>query len=125
MSRSYGGEVFSDHFLIGSWLFLRKPPPPLITVSSRNLKNIDDESFSTALCKLPLFLSPAESLEGRLAQYDEIALVLDIHAPIIIRRVVLRPVSVRDGGYLLQASQAREESPNFHKKTSQASFYVS
>ena len=54
VSRSYVGEVFSDHFLIGCRLFLRKLPPPLITVSSRNLKDIDDESFSTDLRKLPL-----------------------------------------------------------------------
>ena len=63
---------------------------PAETTSSTNHCH---ESFSTDLRKLPLFLSPVESLKGRLAHLDEITLVLDCHATIITRRVVLLPVS--------------------------------
>lgn len=57
-----------------------------------HLKNIDMEFFLEYLLKRPLFSSPSASPESRLRQCDEIVLVLDRHAPLITRRVILRPL---------------------------------
>ena len=38
-------------------------------------------------------MSPSSSIESRLSQYDEIAKVLDVHAPLVAMRTVLRPVA--------------------------------
>jgi hypothetical protein len=58
----------------------------------RQLKSIDCGAVKEDIQALPLLTTPETSLDGLVAQYnDGLALLLDKHAPVKMKSIVLRP----------------------------------
>jgi hypothetical protein len=68
------------------------PGWPVCELQTRPLKSIDPDSFLADIRELPRFVSPSDSLDGLVQQYnDGLRSVLDKHAPLRLKKVVLRP----------------------------------
>jgi len=83
--RPYTGELFSDHFPVFSQL---KPERPLVVVKHlqfRNIKSIDRDQVSEAICSSQLCLEPPDDLDTLVNCYNgTLRSVLDIYAPVLI-----------------------------------------
>ena len=87
-------DIFSDHFVVQCTLRISKPLLPLKKITFRPLKKIDIASFDSDLAQLPVINDPASTCEALLEQYNTgVSQVLDKHAPLVSKSVVLRPVS--------------------------------
>jgi hypothetical protein len=68
------------------------PGWPVCEVQPRPLKSIDPDAFLAEIRELSLLVSPSDSLDGLVQQYnDGLRSVLDKHAPLRLKKVVLRP----------------------------------
>ena len=86
-------DIFSDHFVVQCTLRISKPLLPLKKITFRPLKKIDIASFASDLAQLPVITDPASTCEALLEQYNTgVSQVLDKHAPLVSKSVVLRPV---------------------------------
>ena len=88
-------EKSSDHNAVKCNVNVSRPPPPKVTVRSRNLREIDLEKFKTDIKVSSL---PAAVVDGNddpselVQQYESVLCTLmDDHAPEKERSVVLRP----------------------------------
>ena len=92
VSRCYTSDLISDHFAVHWSIKAHRPLRPRKWVSFRNLKTIDQLSFEEDLLALPVITETADNLEDLLTQYHEgLSSVLDKHAPLIKRRITIRP----------------------------------
>ena len=88
------GEGISDHSVIECTLKTRPTRWPTKTISFRSLKSISMDALCADIHSLPLIQSPATSLDDRINQYnDGLRLVLDRHAPLQSKTMVLRPAA--------------------------------
>ena len=86
------GDFISDHCLVTCALSTCSPGWPTARILVRALKSIDTDSFTADIRDLALLSSPADSLDGLVQQYnDGLRSVLDKHAPLRPKTVVLRP----------------------------------
>jgi hypothetical protein len=82
----------SDHCAIHCRLDLRKANLPRKTLTYRQLKKMDVNSFKDDLSQLPLLTNPPDTLDELLAEYDtQITGLLDKHAPLKTKTQTLRP----------------------------------
>jgi hypothetical protein len=82
----------SDHHAVECRLTICLPLCPTKRVLYRQLKSIDCDAFKTDILAPPLLTTPKTSLDGPVAQYnDGLALLLDKHAPVKMKSIVLRP----------------------------------
>jgi hypothetical protein len=81
-----------DHRLVSCAMQALSPGWPVCELQTRPLKSIDPDSFLADIRELPRFVSPSDSLDGLVQQYnDGLRSVLDKHAPLRLKKVVLRP----------------------------------
>jgi hypothetical protein len=86
------GDFVSDHRLVSFAMQALSPGWPVCEVQTRPLKSIDPDAFLADIRELPLLVSPSDSLDGLVQQYnDGLRSVLDKHAPLRLKKVVLRP----------------------------------
>ncbi len=86
------GIGISDHFLIQCMLGTRPPKWPTKTVSFRPIRTIDMDAFLDDVQRLPLIQAPCSSIDERTTQYnDGLRSILDRHAPVKTKTIVLRP----------------------------------
>ena len=87
------GDFVSDHRLVSCTMQALSPGWPVCVVQTRPLKLIDPDAFLADIRELPLLVSLSDSLGGLLQQYnDGLRSVLDKHAPLRLKKVVLRPI---------------------------------
>ena len=86
------GLCISDHSLIKCTLSICPPRWATKTVSFRPIRSIDMDAFLTELQGLPLIQTPCSSIDDQMTQYnDGLRSILDRHAPIKTKNIVLRP----------------------------------
>ncbi|XP_020907455.1 uncharacterized protein LOC110245514 [Exaiptasia diaphana] len=86
----------SDHFLVTCKLDCPRPPPSKLILSSRNMKGIDLDNFTTGIMSSPLanIVSLSSDPSDMTEQYNTtLSSLLDEHAPLIQREITLRPNS--------------------------------
>jgi hypothetical protein len=84
-------QRLSDHDAVQCNLSVPNPHRPFKTVTFRSIKTIDIYAFSADLLDLPLLRHPASTLDELVDQYDsDIRSVIDKHAPLRTKRIVLR-----------------------------------
>jgi hypothetical protein len=82
----------SDHHAVECRLTICPPLFPTKRVLYRQLKSIDCDAVEEDILALPLLTNPETSLDGLVALYnDGLALLLDKHAPVKMKSIVLRP----------------------------------
>jgi len=86
----YNSDLISDHFSIHTLARVFHPMRPQKTVSYRKIKSIDPVCFSSDLASSPLLSDPSDDLASLLLQYNNLADILDKHAPITTRKVTVR-----------------------------------
>jgi len=118
------GDFVSDHRLVTCLLRARSPSWPVSTVQVRSLKSINMESFMADIQDLPLIQSPADSLEGLVQQYDHgLRSVLDKHAPLRSKTVILRPTVPWWCSEIKDAKKAVRKAERVWRKKGLAVFY--
>ena len=118
------GDFVSDHRLVTCLLRARSPSWPVSTVQVRSLKSINVESFMADIQDLPLIQSPADSLEGLVQQYDHgLRSVLDKHAPLRSKTVILRPTVPWWCSEIKDAKKAVRKAERVWRKKGLAVFY--
>ena len=84
--------VISDHYAVHCDLLMKKPQFAKKVVSFRKLRSIDIDSFCENIKNSPLLQQQAPDLETLVNQYDNVLKsLLDKHAPVMQRRVTIRP----------------------------------
>ncbi|XP_046640308.1 uncharacterized protein LOC124323850 [Daphnia pulicaria] len=82
----------SDHHTVECRLTICPPLCPTKRVLYRLLKSIDCDAVEEDILALPLLTNPETSLDGLVALYnDGLTLLLDKHAPVKMKSIVLRP----------------------------------
>jgi hypothetical protein len=103
--------VFSDHSPITFRLDVRRPPAQSKVISYRKLGSIDVEAFKADINSSPLILTPASGIDELVQQYNEsLTSILDKHAPIITKKVHIRPNTPWYNENILAAKQARRKA---------------
>ena len=75
-------SMLSDHCAIHFNLLCSKPHPPRKTVTFRNIKGIDTDSFKNDIRTSELYTTPASDVDAKVDQYNNVLKqVLDKHAP--------------------------------------------
>ena len=87
-------STISDHFTLICLLDIRKPRYGRKTISSRNLKSVNNDAFRDSIEKSSLlsvdFVDVSQSVE---LYNSELSRILDCHAPLSTRRVTVRPAA--------------------------------
>ena len=99
----------SDHFAPVCTLTLAKPTAALHKwVMVRKLKQVDQTELRQNIQDSTLRMSPEETLEGLVAQYNgTMASLINKHAPLTRKRVILRPPSPWFNKDIREAKQVR------------------
>ena len=85
-------EFFSDHRSVLVSLSCRAPRFPTKQISFRRLHIIDPDAFAADFDRLSLIIDPSDNLDELVRQYnDDLRSLIDIHAPLVTKTVVLRP----------------------------------
>ena len=88
------GGLLSDHFVVHCELRFFRPPPPIRSITFRPLKLIVPAAFIEDARRLTIVTDPAAECERLIAQYNEgLVSLLDAHAPVRRRTIVVRPIS--------------------------------
>ena len=83
---------FSDHRSVLVSLSCRAPRFPTKQISFRRLHTIDPDAFAADFDRLSLIIDPSDNLDELVRQYnDDLRSLIDIHAPLVTKTVVLRP----------------------------------
>jgi len=87
-------SLLSDHRIIQCSVRARPPRWPIKRVISRSLRKINIEALLDDVALLPLLSDPAYSLDKLVSQYnDGLRELLDLHAPLREREIILRPAN--------------------------------
>ena len=85
-------SVFSDHSPLTFLLQIRRPPVQSKMLSYRKIRNVDIEAFKADIIDCPLILTPENDIDKLVDQYNgSLSSILDNHAPIITKKVHIRP----------------------------------
>jgi hypothetical protein len=82
---------FNDHRPVLVSLSCRSPRFPSMPISFRRLRDIDPEAFVHDIERLNLITDPSDALDCLVTQYNDGRSLIDKHAPVITKNVVLRP----------------------------------
>ena len=87
-------ELICDHFAVKSNVKVHRPVRPTKKITYRELNRIDPDRFLSDMLSLPLFASPSPIIDGLLSQYNgDLSSLLDAHAPVRTKMVVIRPAN--------------------------------
>ncbi|XP_071959538.1 uncharacterized protein [Antedon mediterranea] len=82
----------SDHYPTMCHLSISRPDSTRHRISFRKLRQIDIKSFKNDIVKSELITNPAAGIDTLVAQYNNVlSHLLDLHAPIVTRSIILRP----------------------------------
>jgi exonuclease III len=82
----------TDHCAVECKLNLTKPPLPQKVVTSRKLKQLDNDLINQDLLRSDLTTDPASDLNNLCLQYNSVlSSILDTHAPLRTRTIRIRP----------------------------------
>ncbi|XP_072022074.1 uncharacterized protein [Amphiura filiformis] len=85
-------EIFSDHYPVGCYLNLQPPKAPSKTMKYRKIREIDTTEFMRDIESSSLYTNPAPDLEELVNQYETVmGMLLDKHAPLVEKSVIVRP----------------------------------
>lgn len=85
-------DNISDHKLITCTLDCSRPPPSVLSINCRNMKNINMNCFVADIRSSTLFTVPKTNACDMIAQYNaELSSLLDKHAPVKRQTATLRP----------------------------------
>ncbi|EFX78569.1 hypothetical protein DAPPUDRAFT_245780 [Daphnia pulex] len=86
-------DLISDHFAVHTLVKVHKLVRLQKKVTEiRRLKSIDREAFVSDLLASSIFTDPENDIASLLAQYNtDVRAVLDKHAPLITKRLTVRP----------------------------------
>ena len=102
--------MLSDHSAIHVTMAASKPKLLRNTILCRKYRSIDLTNFSYDLSSSPLLQSPKESLDELVCQYDSvIKKVVNKHAPLVSKTVVIRPYMPWYDTTILQAKRNRRQ----------------
>jgi hypothetical protein len=94
VSKTEISHLISDHHMIHCSLSLFKPPLPQIVQSYRCYKAINLDELQSEIEQSDLIKEPAETLDSKLDQYNDILTsIINKLAPQKTRRVTVRPVT--------------------------------
>ena len=103
-------DMVTDHAAIHCELNLAKPKRNRTVVQYRKVKAVDRAAFIQDIVDSPLAVSPASALDALVEQYDsELESILDNHAPLISRCMVVRPVVPWYDGDIGAAKKTRRQ----------------
>ena len=103
-------DMVTDHAAIHCELNLAKPKRNRTMVQYRKVKAVDRAAFIQDIVDSPLAVSPASALDALVEQYDsELESILDNHAPLISRCMVVRPVVPWYDGDIGAAKKTRRQ----------------
>ena len=86
------GDLFSDHFSVFATVRAHRPVLPIRCTETRRLPAIDYEAFLADVRQCPFVSDPPPSLPGLVSRYQsDLGSLLDRHAPLVKRRIHLRP----------------------------------
>jgi len=75
--------TISDHCLVTALVQSRRPPPPLVQFSYRDIKRINVADFEQSLRRTSVFTAPADTVDAFAAQLQScVTELLDKHAPL-------------------------------------------
>ena len=87
-------HLISDHFVVYFSLAITRPPRPTKTVSSRNYKKLDVKALKNDLINSELSIITSNDPEELATAYsDVVSKLLDKHAPLKTRTIVIRPLA--------------------------------
>ncbi len=89
---SFVSDLISDHFAVVTVLRAHRPVVPMKLISFRSTSAIVFDEFESDIAKIPFVVSPSDSLDDLLNQYNMGTRdVLDQHAPLKYRTFAVRP----------------------------------
>ncbi|XP_072022447.1 uncharacterized protein [Amphiura filiformis] len=92
MSPSTHHDLPSDHSAIKCFVNMLRPAPSVKRVETRRIRSIDTETFTKDIHESVLLTSPSDELEDLAHQFSTtLSDILDTHAPLLQRSVILRP----------------------------------
>ena len=87
-------SMISDHFTLICSLDIRKPRYEIKTISSRNLKSVNNDAFRDNIEKSLLLSAAFVDVSQSVDLYNsELSRILDCHAPLSTPRVTVRPAA--------------------------------
>jgi hypothetical protein len=103
--------VISDHCPLTFNICIEKPVAPRKLVSFRKIKDIDPAEFKQDLAKSEVVVSPANEINDLIRQYNASLLaVLNKHAPVLTKNIVVRPHSPWFNDDIKLAKRARRQA---------------
>ena len=104
-----GTATISDHCAVHFNLYMSKPPAEVKEIVYRKIKSIDRSQFNKDI-KSSLTPWPTSSLTGMVKQYNKVLTeVLEMHAPLKKRQVIIRPEAPWYNQEILQAKRKRRK----------------
>ncbi|KAJ8028828.1 hypothetical protein HOLleu_31177 [Holothuria leucospilota] len=92
LSTTVHDELFSDHRVVSASICFPLPPLTVVDRLSRKIKQIDQESFQSDLRQVVNQAEGIDDLRALAKLYNtEFRAILDKHAPVVKKRVVIRP----------------------------------
>ncbi|XP_072050218.1 uncharacterized protein [Amphiura filiformis] len=111
-------DMPSDHAAVKCYVNIFKPGPSIKRVESRRLRDIDSETFIKGIQTSGLLQSSASDSETLVEQYNTTLLdILNQHAPLVKRSVVLRPHAPWYSDALRAAKQEKRRRERKWRKT--------
>ncbi len=85
-------DLPSDHAAVKCLINVARPPASTKKLLTRKLRSLDMASFKSDIRNSSLMTDPATNLDELVMQYDSVLkVILDHHAPEVVRSVILRP----------------------------------
>jgi hypothetical protein len=113
VSESFISDLISDHFAVVTVVRAHRPVVPMKSISFRSTSAIVLDRFESDIANIPFVVSPSDSLNDLLNQYNTGTRdVLDQHAPLKYRTFAVRPVNPWFSG---EISQARRQMRKFER----------
>jgi hypothetical protein len=108
----------SDHIPLTFGIPFKKPASTKKTIQYRKLREINGELFIEDVMQSDLIETPASDVEALVVQYHSIlSAILEKHAPMIRREVIIRPKSPWYTDDIRSAKQAKRKAERMWRKT--------
>ncbi len=108
---------FSDHCCVLTALSCCAPRFPSKQLSFRRLRDVDPDAFATDIDSLSILTNPSDTLDCLVTQYnDGLRSLIDRHAPLVTKNVVLRPSAPWIGDSIRQSKREMRRAERIWKK---------
>ncbi|XP_072022865.1 uncharacterized protein [Amphiura filiformis] len=117
-STSIHDDLPSFHSAVKCLINISRPPPTRKMIRGRKLRNVDIVSFHKDIMESSLLCDPASDLDSLTEQYtDVLSEIIDAHAPVVERNVILRPHAPWYDDALRAAKQEKRRRERKYKRT--------